>query len=154
MIVLDETDIYIIRELVKDGQTPLLSIAKKLGISPETVRTRYRKLKKERTITHGSVTIDLSKLGYQGKVFLMITNAPNHDKSKTIEAMKKIITIFIIAEVIGDFEIIAIAPVKDMLNLKELVNKIKKIPGVNQVEITLINDTAFPVSTRFGDLFL
>ena len=84
----------------------------------------------------------------------MITNAPNHDKSKTIEAMKKIRNIFIIGEVIGDFEIIAIAPVKDVLNLKELVNKIKKIPSVNQVEITLINDTTFPVSTRFGDLFL
>jgi len=151
---MDETDIYILRELVKDGQTPLLSIAKKLGISPETVRTRYRKLKKERTITHASVTIDLSKFGYQGKVFLMITNAPNHDKSKTIEAMKKIRNIFIMGEVIGDFEIIAIAPIKDMVSLKELVNKIKEIPGVNQVEITLINDTAFPVNTRFGDLFI
>ena len=123
-------------------------------LSSETAGTRYRKMKKERTITHGSVTIDLSKLGYQGKVFLMITNAPNHDKSKTIEAMKKIRNIFIIGEVIGDFEIIAIAPVKDLDSLKKLVNKIKKIPGVNQVEITLINDTAFPVSTRFGDLFL
>lgn len=151
---MDETDLYILRELVKDGQMPLLSIAKKLDVSPETVRTRYRKLKEERTITHGSVTIDLSKLGYQGKVFLMITNAPNHDKSKTIEAMKKIRDIFIIGEMIGDFDIIAIAPIKDIISLKELVNKIKKIPGVNQVEITLINDTAFPVSTRFGDLFL
>ena len=46
-----ETDLYILRELVKDGQTPLLSIAKKLGISTETVRTRYRKLKKEQSHT-------------------------------------------------------------------------------------------------------
>ncbi len=151
---MDENDLYILRELVKDGQMPLSSIARKLGVSPETVRTRYRKLKEERTIVHGSVTIDISKLGYQGKVFLMITNAPNHDKSKTIEALKKIRNIFIIGEMIGDFEIIALAPVKDMVCLKELVNKIKKIPGVNQVEITLIDDTTFPVNTRFGDLFL
>ena len=151
---MDETDLCILRELVKAGQTPLLSIAKKLGVSPETVRTRYMKLKKRKIIAHGSVTIDLSKLGYQGKVFLMITNAPNHDKSKTIDAMKKIKNIFIIGEVIGDFELIAIAPIKDMLDLKELVTEIKKIPGVNQVEITLINDTVFPVNTRYGDLFL
>ena len=149
-----ETDLCILRELMKDGQTPLLRIAKKLGVSPETVRTRYKKMKKERIIAHGSVTVDLSKLGYQGKVFLMITNAPNHDKSKTIEAMKKIRNIFIIGEVIGDFEIIAIAPIKDMISLKDLVNEIKKIPGVNQVEITLINDTIFPVNTRYGDLFI
>jgi hypothetical protein len=56
--------------------------------------------------------------------------------------------------VIGDFEIIAIAPIKDMVSLKDLVNEIKKIPGANQVEITLINDTAFPVNTRYGELFL
>ena len=68
--------------------------------------------------------------------------------------MKKIRNIFIIGEAMGDFEIIASAPVKDMLNIKDLVNKIKKIPSVNQVEIALINDIAFPVSTRFGDLFL
>lgn len=151
---MDEMDLYILRELVKNGQIPLLTIAKKLGVSPETVRTRYIRLKNGKIIQHGSVTIDLSKLGYQGKVFLLITNAPHHDKSKTIEAMKKIRNIFMFGEIIGDFEIIAIAPVKDMNSLKDLVNKVKKLPGVNQVEITLINDTTFPVNTRFGDLFL
>jgi DNA-binding Lrp family transcriptional regulator len=151
---MDEIDLCILKELVKDGQMPLSTIAKKLGVSPETVRIRYGKMRKERTITHGSVTIDLSKLGYQGKVFLMIKNAPNHDKSKTINALKKIRNIFIISEIIGDFEIIAIAPVKDLNGLKTLVNRIKKLPSVNQVEVTLINDTVFPVNTRFGELFL
>ena len=151
---MDKMDLCILRELVKNGQAPLLTIAKKLGVSPETVRTRYRRLKKGGTITHGSITIDLSKLGYQGKVFLMVNCAPHHDKSKTIEAMKEIRNIFLMGEIIGDFEIIAIAPVKDMNNLRDLVNKVKKLPGVNKVEITLINDTSFPVNTRFGDLFL
>jgi DNA-binding Lrp family transcriptional regulator len=151
---MDEMDFYILRELLKDGQMPLLTIAKKLGVSPETVRTRCNRLKEDKTITHCSATIDLSKLGYQGKVFLLITCAPNHDKSKTIEAMKKIRNIFLMGEIIGDFEIIAIAPVKDMNSLKEVVNDIKKLPGVNQVEIALIKDTMFPVNSRFGELFL
>jgi len=150
---MDEIDLHILRELVKDGQTPLLKIAKKLGVSPETVRTRYRKLRKERTITHGCVSIDLSKLGYQGKVFLMITNAPTHDKSKTIDALKQMVNLLIISEIIGDFEIIAIAPVKDLNSIKALVNKIKELPSVSRVEFTLINDTAFPVNSRFGKLF-
>lgn len=151
---MDEIDLRIIRELTKDAQTPFLRIAKKLGVSPETVRTRYRKMKEEGTIKRCSISINLSRIGYQGKVFLMITNAPNHDKSKTIDALKKMLNIFIISEMIGDFEIIGIAPVKDLNSLKTLVNKIKKLPSVNRVEIALINDTAFPVNSRFGELFL
>jgi DNA-binding Lrp family transcriptional regulator len=151
---MDETDLGIIRELTKDAQTPFLRIAKKLGVSPETVRTRYGKMKKNGTIKHCSISIDLSRIGYQGKVFLMITNSPNHDKSVTIDAIKKMRNIFTISEMIGDFEIICIAPVKDVNDLKTLVNKIKKLPSVNKVEITVINDTAFPVNEQFGELFL
>jgi len=151
---MDEIDLRIIRELTKDAQTPFLRIAKKLGVSPETVRTRYGKMRKDGTIKHCSISIDLSKIGYQGKVFLMITNSPNNDKSKTIDALKKMRNIFIISEMIGDFEIMGIAPVKDMNSLKTLVNKIKKLPSVNQVKITIINDTAFPVNEHFGEIFL
>ena len=151
---MDEIDLKIIRELIKDAQTPFLRIAKKLGVSPETVRKRYGKMKEEGTIKHCSVSIDLSRIGYQGKVFLMITNAPNYDKSKTIAALKKMQNVFLVSEIIGDFEIIGIAPVKDLNSLRTLVRKIKKLPSVNRVEFTLINDTAFPVNAQFGKLFL
>ena len=151
---MDEIDLRIIRELTKDAQTPFLRIAKKLGVSPVTVRTRYEKMKEDRTIKHCSISIDLSKIGYQGKVFLMITNSSNNDKSKTIDVLKKMRNIFIISEMIGDFEIMGIAPVKDMNSLKTLVNKIKKLPSVNQVKITIINDTAFPVNEHFGEIFV
>ena len=151
---MDEIDLKIIRELIKDAQTPFLRIAKKLGVSPETVRKRYGKMKEEGTIKHCSVSIDLSRIGYQGKVFLMITNAPSHDKSKTMAALKKMRNVFLASEIIGDFEIIGIAPVKDLNSLKTLVNKLKKEPSVNRVEIAVINDTAFPINPRFGKLFL
>ena len=111
-------------------------------------------MKEEGTIKHCSVSIDLSRIGYQGKVFLMITNAPNYDKSKTIAALKKMQNVFLVSEIIGDFEIIGIAPVKDLNSLRTLVRKIKKLPSVNRVEFTLINDTAFPVNAQFGKLFL
>jgi Lrp/AsnC family transcriptional regulator, regulator for asnA, asnC and gidA len=149
-----ETELRIIQELMKDAQTPFLKIAKKLGVSPETVRTKYARMVKDGTIKRCSISIDLSKVGYQGKVFLLITNAPTHDKSKTMDALKKMRNIFVISEMIGDFEIVAIAPVRDLNGLKTLVDKIKGLPSVNRVEVTLINDTAFPVSSRFCELFV
>ena len=62
------------KQLLKDAQTPFLRIAKKLGVSPETVRTRYGKMKEDGTIKRSSISIDLSKIGYQGKVFLQRDN--------------------------------------------------------------------------------
>jgi Lrp/AsnC family transcriptional regulator for asnA, asnC and gidA len=150
---MDELDLLIMNELMKDCQTPLLRIARKLGVSPETVRTRYAKLKEDGKISHCSISIDLSKIGYQCKVFLLITNAPKNDKSKTLETLMKMEDIFIVSEIIGDFELIAIAAIKDLNGLKMLVNKIKELPSVSRVEFTLIYDTAFPVTSRFGELF-
>jgi len=151
---MDKLDRRIIKELTKDAQTPFLRIAERLDVSPETVRTRYRKMREEGIIKECTVSIDLSRLGYQGKVFLMITNASNYDKSGTIEALEKMRNIFVISEMIGDFEIIGIAPIKDLNSIKNLVNKIKGLPSVNKVEIALINDTSFPVNSRFDNLLL
>lgn len=151
---MDKIDLQILKELIKDAQTPFLRIAKKIDVSPETVRTRYRKMKEDGIIRHCSISIDLSRIGYQGKVVFLIRNAINHDKSRTIEALKKISDIFIMSEIFGDFEIIAIAPVKDISNLKAILNKIKRLPSVSRVEFTLIDDTTFPVDSRFSKLFL
>ena len=151
---MDKIDRQILRELIKDAQTPFLRIAKKIDVSPETVRKKYMKMKENGIIRHCSISIDLSRIGYQGKAFFLIRNAVNHDKSRTIEALKKISNIFVISEIIGDFEIIAIAPVKGISNLKAMLSKIKKLPSVSRVEFTLIDDTTFPVDSRFGKLFL
>lgn len=110
-------------------------------------------MKEEGTIKHCSISIDLSKIGYEGKVFLMITSSPNHVKSRTITALKKIQNVLLASEIMGDFDIIGIAPIKDLKSLKILVNKIKNEPSVKRVEITLIIDTTFPVNKRFGKLF-
>ena len=152
MIDMDKLDYLILSELLKDAQRSFLTISKKLGVSPSTIAKRYEKMKEDGTITRSVISLDLSKLGYQGKAFLMITNAPNKDKSATIDFLKRIRNIMVITEIIGAFDILAIAPVSDLNSVKALVREIKKIPSVQQVEITCINDTAFPVNSSFAEV--
>jgi DNA-binding Lrp family transcriptional regulator len=109
-------------------------------------------MKKEGIITRSSVCIDISKLGYQGKVFLLITNAPNETKKATIDALKKMRNIISISEIIGPFDIIAIAPIIDFNSIKELVSTVKKIPSVQRVNIACVNETMFPLSATFGKI--
>lgn len=147
---MDETDYLILSQLLVNAQMSFLQIAKKLGISSFTVKNRYDKMVKDGVIKCTSVNIDLSKLGYQGKMFMLITSASNCPKEVTIEALKKIRNIISISEIIGPFDIIAIAAITDFNSIKDLINEAKKIPSVQRVNINCVNETAFPLSTTFG----
>lgn len=149
---MDKLDYLIISELCKDARRSFVKIAKELGVTPYTVRKRYEKMKKEGKIRTSIVSIDLSKLGYQGKAFLMINISAKQDKSLTITGLKKIRNILVITEIIGPFDILAIAPVTDLNSIRTIVNAVKKVPNVQRVEVIFINDTAFPVSASFGEL--
>jgi len=147
---MEKLDLLILSELVKDSQMSFTKIAKKVGASPYTVRRRYERMKKEGIIRRCLVSIDLSKLGYQGKVFLLITLSQHNDKSATISALGKIKNTIAVSEMIGPFHLLAVAPVVDVANIKTIVNEARKAPNVKRVKIVCINDTNFPINPSFG----
>jgi Lrp/AsnC family transcriptional regulator, regulator for asnA, asnC and gidA len=149
---MDKLDYLILSELLKDAQMPFATIAKKLGTSPYTITKRYEKMKKDGTISREIVSIDLSKFGYQGKTFLMITNKPDTSKQATIEALKKIKGIITMSEILGAFDVVAVIPVSDLNSIKAAVKAVKRIPGVQQVEVACIEDTSFPINSSFGEI--
>lgn len=146
---MDQLDFRILNELLKDPMVPFSTIAKNVGASFYTVKKRYERMREEKLIFDPVIAIDLSKIGYQGKAFLMITDAPNYDKAKTIEELSKIKNIISITEVVGVFDILAIAPILDFNNFMSIVKKVKELSGVLKVEVTLIKDTAFPIDKNF-----
>jgi hypothetical protein len=83
----------------------------------------------------------------------MITNSPSKGKSVTIAALKKMRNIIVVTEILGAFDILAIAPVTDLNSIKTLVNDVKKLESVQHVEITFIDDTILPVNSNFSKLF-
>lgn len=150
MISIEKLDLLILSELMKDSQMSFVKIAKKLGTTHYTVRRRYERMKKAGIIRKCIVTIDLSKLGYQGKAFLLITLSPNGDKSNTISALTKIKNVIIVTEIIGPFHLLAIAPIMDLSSIRKLVNEARNAPNVERVEIACINDTNYPINPSFG----
>jgi DNA-binding Lrp family transcriptional regulator len=147
---MDEIDCAIVCELLKDSQKSFLQISKKLGISSFTVKSRYDKMVKDRVIRGAMINLDISKLGYQGEVLLLITNMPNQTKEATIKELKKSENILFIGETLGPYDIIAFAPVTDFNDMKHLIDKIKKMPSVQRVNICFANQTAYPISPNYG----
>jgi Lrp/AsnC family transcriptional regulator for asnA, asnC and gidA len=146
----DPLDYRILSELLIDASLSFVEIAKKLDTTPYTVRRRFEKLKKEGVIQKSSVTIDLSKLGYQGKAFLLVTVSPHGNKAETIAYLRTIRNVIVVAQIIGPHDIIAIAPVTDLDSIQELVKEARKAPFLQRVEIACINDTNFPISGNLG----
>jgi len=131
---MDEIDLRIAEELMIDAQIPFRRIALKLGISPETVRKRYERMKREGQILLCSVSIDFSKIGYEGIVFLMIESMERSETSASLKEMRNVISV---NRTIGDFDILVVAVVQDIADLLKLVNEVKQLPKVNRVELFL-----------------
>jgi len=146
----DPLDYRILSELLIDASLSFVEVAKRLNTTPYTVRRRFERLKKEGVIQKSSVTIDLSKLGYQGKAFLLITVSPNGNKVETIAYLRTIKNVIVVAQIIGPHDIIAIAPVTDLKSIQVLVKEARKAPFLQRVEIACINDTYFPISGNLG----
>lgn len=134
---IDKIDCKIINLLQKDGRLPNTMIAKKLGISESTVRTRLNRLIKEEFIQIVAVSNPL-KLGFQMvgniRVHIDIKKAEN-----VIEELSKLDQIWFIVQTTGGTDIYAEFIVKSLDELNSLAfEKINKIDGIVRTDTSLI----------------
>ncbi|MGD6933097.1 MAG: Lrp/AsnC family transcriptional regulator [Candidatus Bathyarchaeia archaeon] len=144
-----DVDNEILHELVNNPQAPFSLIAKKLNIAQNTVKKKYEKMVYEKIILHSFITIDLLKIGYQGRARITIKT---EQKTLTIEALKKIPNVVLVAETIGDYDIIVLAVIKDYQDMLRTTDEIKKVPTISQADVSLEKITHFPVNLQFNKL--
>ncbi|MCJ7713782.1 hypothetical protein MUO66_04925, partial [Candidatus Bathyarchaeota archaeon] len=111
-------------------------------------------MKKDGIINMATTVVDLSKLNFQGSVFLMITKSYICASEAVVKILLDTKNVFLVSEIIGDLDILAIAYFKSFKSLTELVEKIRNLSCVNHVEIALSKDTIFPVSQEQMELFV
>ena len=149
---MDKLDYLILSELLKDAEASFVDVAKKVNSTPYTVRRRYEKMKADGTIFGCIASIDLSKLGYQGKATLLITLAPNSNRKETIEYVRNIRNVMVVTETMGPFDIMAIAPVTDLKSIRALVAEARKAPNVQRVKLACNSDVSFPIGVNFAEV--
>jgi len=149
---MDKLDYLILSELLKDASLPFVTIAQRVGASPYTVRRRFEKLRKRLIINNCIASIDMSKLGYQGKLFLFISIASEGDKAVIISQLTKIRNVFITTELMAPFDVLSIAFVTDLKSIQAITDEVKKIPFVQHVKIACIDNAEFPLSPNFGQI--
>jgi Lrp/AsnC family transcriptional regulator for asnA, asnC and gidA len=134
---IDQTDCKIIELLQKDGRMPNTMIAKKLGVSEATVRSRLNRLTKEEYIQIVAVSNPL-KLGFE--VVGMLKIDVDIKKIDTVsKELSKIDQIWYIVHATGSAYIYAEFNAKSIDDLNEVIaNKINKIDGLLKTDTSLV----------------
>jgi len=134
---IDQTDCKIIELLQEDGRMPNTMIAKKLGISEATVRSRLNRLTKEEYIQIVAVSNPL-KLGFEVVGMLKI-DVDIKKIDAVSKELSKIDQIWYIVHATGSAYIYAEFNAKSIDDLNGVIaNKINKIDGLLKTETSLV----------------
>jgi Lrp/AsnC family transcriptional regulator for asnA, asnC and gidA len=136
-VKIDQTDCKIIELLQKDGRMPNTLIAKKLGMSEATIRSRLNRLIKEKYIQIVAVSNPL-KLGFDIVGILKI-DVDVKKIEKVSEELSKIDQIWYVVHATGSSDIYAEFNAKTIGELNDFIaNKVHKIDGLLKTETSLV----------------
>ena len=118
---MDKIDFKIIRKLMEDSRCSFRKISIELGVSTDTVIRRYKKLRKTGAIKP-IINVDIFKLGYEVRVWYMISLMHQTNLSSTIDEIAKIQDASRIIKAVGDYDLLVIASVKDFKHMYKIRN--------------------------------
>jgi len=131
--MLDNIDIKILKELVKNARLSYREIARRTRLSVNTVASRIENLEKEGIIKGYTAILDTEKLGYDVIAIIEVVVA----KGKLLEVEKEVAkhpNVYCVYDVTGTSDAILIARFKTR---KELSNFIKSLLAMEYVERTI-----------------
>ena len=134
---LDDIDWKILNELRINGRASYGTIAQKIGLSETATRQRVHRLTKE-SVCQITVTIDARRVGLNA-----IASIGLRIEGETGPLLKKLALIpevSFLASTLGSYDIMAELYCRDLDELTSVVEKIRMITGVRQIEVNLITE--------------
>ncbi|MCX7551011.1 Lrp/AsnC ligand binding domain-containing protein [Xanthomarina sp. F2636L] len=134
-IEIDGIDKAILRALMNDARTPILEIARQVGISGAAIHQRLRKLEKSGIISGSKFVINPKVLGYTTMAFIGIYLDKAMSNPEAVKQLKKIPEVLECHYTTGNWSIFIKILCKDNEHLMHLLNKdIQSIEGVSRTE--------------------
>lgn len=135
---MDDTDKKIIELLQQDGRLEDVEIARKIGISHDTVKRRRKKLEEVGYIKI-QANINPRKLGYTNVFYLGITLAPGIDVRKIAGKLAARKEFFFVALSLGPTHaIVAACIAREQIVLNKLVEELRTWKEIEKIETSII----------------
>lgn len=134
-LIIDGIDKKILRALMQDARTPVLEIARQVGISGAAIHQRLRKLEKSKLIAGSKFVINPKVLGYTTMAFVGIYLDKAISNPEAVKQLKKIPEVLECHYTTGNWSILIKILCKDNAHLMHLLNsEIQSIEGVSRTE--------------------
>ncbi|MEH0156148.1 Lrp/AsnC ligand binding domain-containing protein [Limibacter armeniacum] len=146
---IDEIDVKILTELLKDAKTPYTEIAERIPVSGGTVHVRMKKMEKMGIVKGATLDIDFGRLGYDITAFLGIFLEKSSLYEQVSQELAKIPEILNLHYTTGDWSIFVRIACKDTKHLREVLHdKIQKVAGISRTETFISLEEKFnrPIS--------
>jgi len=132
---LDGIDKIIIKNLIKDARTPILSIAREVGISGAAIHQRLRKLEASGLLAGSKFVLNPKVLGYKTLAFAGIFLDSASKYSAAIKRLKEIPEVIESHYTTGNYAIFIKILCRDNEHLMNVLNhEIQNIKGVARTE--------------------
>lgn len=120
---------------MNDARTPILEIARQVGISGAAIHQRLRKLEKSELISGSKFIINPKVLGYTTMAFVGIFLDKAMNNPDAVRQLKKIPEVLECHYTTGNWSILVKILCKDNEHLMQVLNKdIQTISGVSRTE--------------------
>lgn len=138
--MMDDTDQRLIAELRRDGRAALSELAERLGLSRATVRARMERLTARGEIAGFTVLTrgDVSAAPVRG---LMMIGIEGRGAEKIMARLTGIPAVLAVHSTNGKWDLIAELGAQTLLELDEVIYRIRNIEGVTTSETNLLLST-------------
>ncbi len=134
-IQIDGIDKKILRALMSDARTPILEIARGVGVSGAAIHQRLRKLEKSGLLSGSKFVINPRVLGYTTMAFVGIYLDKAANNPDAVKQLKRIPEVLECHYTTGDWSILIKVLCRDNEHLMHILNReIQTISGVSRTE--------------------
>jgi len=132
---IDGIDKKILRALMENARTPILAIARQVGISGAAIHQRLRKLENSELIVGSKFIVDPKILGYTTMAFIGIFLDRAASNPEAVKQLRKVPEVLECHYTTGNWSILIKVLCKDNEHLMQVLNKdIQSIKGVSRTE--------------------
>jgi len=137
-----DIDRKILLQLLKDSRQPTVEIAKKLGVTRQTVAKKIELFKKDGTIDAFTARLDPEKFGFTIKAYILLREEPKVElRRKNERTIKQFPQVAEFYRIFGRYSAVLELLAKNEKELARLVKRIHRLKGVMETETLIVHTT-------------
>ena len=136
IVEIDETDVKILQELLRDARVRLKDIAKSCGLSSTAILNRISRLKASGVITGALLFVNMSQMGFMYPASIGVDLKPDQ-KIEVFKILRKQTNLAILSEGAGNNSFTIFFVAKSMKEIDDFKQLIRKQAGSRKITVSI-----------------